>query len=290
MADERATTGGCYCGAIRYEATESPVGSGMCHCRMCQKWTGLAAAMGVFFPLESFRFTKGKPRTYMTSKILERSFCADCGTSIGHRYVAGELEDKMDVFIGTLDHPEDYDGPQGHFGIESHLTKWMVLADDVPKREADGTPWLADAWARVEGTPDVIQAEEMREGSDADAIRAVLAELEDAANERDAARVAALYLSDSDIWIAGRPTISGRDAIRRNEEEWYEQPGYRMTRITSVGDIRFIDTHVAVVNAEDKTILDEDREIRGEATLILVRRDQDWRIAGVRVMSLDEQL
>lgn len=150
MTEQRTVTGGCYCGAIRYEATEGPIRGGMCHCRMCQRWTGQAAAMGVFFPIESFRFTAGTPKTYMTSRILERYFCVDCGTSIGHRYVAGPFHPLMDIFIGTLDHPEDCDGPQGHFGMESHLTKWMTLPDDVPKQVADGTAWLTETWAEVE--------------------------------------------------------------------------------------------------------------------------------------------
>ena len=33
-------TGGCLCGAVRYESTESPVNGGYCHCRMCQKASG----------------------------------------------------------------------------------------------------------------------------------------------------------------------------------------------------------------------------------------------------------
>ncbi len=43
-------TGGCMCGAVRYEATEPPQKVGYCHCRMCQKWTG-----NLFFPYAMFR-------------------------------------------------------------------------------------------------------------------------------------------------------------------------------------------------------------------------------------------
>ena len=154
MTERKGTTGGCYCGAIRYEATEPPVHVGMCHCRMCQRWTGLASAMGVFFSLESFRFTTGQPKTYMTSKILERSFCEDCGTSIGHRYVAGPPAGSMAVYIGTLDHPEDQEGPRIHFGIENHLDKWAILGEGIPQLKADGDPRLAEAWSAVEDEPD----------------------------------------------------------------------------------------------------------------------------------------
>jgi hypothetical protein len=48
------------------------------------------------------------------------------------------------------------------------------------------------------------------------AIRALLATNQAATNRRDANGVAETYVPDSDIWIAGRPRISGADAIRRN--------------------------------------------------------------------------
>jgi len=154
MTDEKPVTGGCYCGAIRYEARGEPVHIGMCHCRMCQKWTGLAAAMGIFYPLDSLRFTKGHPKTFMTSKILQRSFCGDCGTLIGHRYVAGAFKQAMAIFIGTHDYPEDLAGPRAHYGVESHLKNWVQLDEDVPKLKAEGDPVLAEAWAAVGGAPE----------------------------------------------------------------------------------------------------------------------------------------
>ena len=41
MADTRHT-GGCLCGAIRYETRSSPRFTALCHCRMCQQWSGSA--------------------------------------------------------------------------------------------------------------------------------------------------------------------------------------------------------------------------------------------------------
>ena len=161
MVDE-PITGGCFCGAIRYQSTDPPVRVGMCHCRMCQRWFGAAACMGVFFESDSFRFTKGEPKIFMTSAILERRFCENCGTSILHRYVAGPLgrppaatvdgtvgQNPYIVYLGTLDRPEGIPAPQFHFGIESHLDKWLILEEGVPQLQAEGDPRLAKAWEEV---------------------------------------------------------------------------------------------------------------------------------------------
>ena len=39
MADSKLT-GGCQCGAVRYEWAEGPKYASVCHCRMCQKASG----------------------------------------------------------------------------------------------------------------------------------------------------------------------------------------------------------------------------------------------------------
>ncbi len=33
-------TGGCLCGAVRYESEEPPTDSNYCHCRICQRTSG----------------------------------------------------------------------------------------------------------------------------------------------------------------------------------------------------------------------------------------------------------
>jgi hypothetical protein len=40
-------TGGCQCGAIRYEIAEAPQSVYTCHCRDCQRLTSSAFSMGV---------------------------------------------------------------------------------------------------------------------------------------------------------------------------------------------------------------------------------------------------
>jgi len=40
-------TGGCHCGAIRYEITEEPQSVYTCHCTDCQRLTSSAFSMGV---------------------------------------------------------------------------------------------------------------------------------------------------------------------------------------------------------------------------------------------------
>jgi adenylate cyclase len=145
MGEKMTITGGCFCEAIRYESTETPSARGMCHCRMCQRWTGSGAAMGMKFNLKSFRFTKGKPKLFKTSDVLERAFCPDCGTSLMHRYLAPPVgPDDLWVYLGTLDDPYAFEGPEGHMGIESHIPHWINLDESVPIVSAKDNPRLAE--------------------------------------------------------------------------------------------------------------------------------------------------
>ena len=81
-------SGGCYCGAIKYESLGDIQASIQCHCRECQYITGGHPNVLVIVPLDKFNFVKGKPKTYKRKDIemaMSRLFCKDCGTAIGTR-------------------------------------------------------------------------------------------------------------------------------------------------------------------------------------------------------------
>ncbi|RYD89156.1 MAG: aldehyde-activating protein, partial [Sphingomonadales bacterium] len=40
MSDQEIFTGGCLCGAVRYEAAGEPIVSGHCYCSDCRKASG----------------------------------------------------------------------------------------------------------------------------------------------------------------------------------------------------------------------------------------------------------
>ena len=125
-----------------------------------------------------------------------------------------------------------------------------------------------------------------READEA-AIRALLATNEAATNRRDAEGVVETYLPDGDIWIVGRPRISGLEEIRRNEEEFYSTPGFQSWE-GRIDTIRFLSPDVAIAEGSGMTTLDSG-EIDEQFTWVVSRQNSDWRIAAVRIMVFAEQ-
>ncbi len=145
-------TGGCRCGAVRYEANE-PLSKGtVCHCRGCQRTTGSAFEAVVRFPRTAFRFTKGEPKRYRSSLIMEKCFCPHCGSTLTDQILvrksASSNPDNVLVHIGTLDKPEAV-SIASHYGVESQLP-WVHFDDGLPRYRCDEDPELAAAFAAAE--------------------------------------------------------------------------------------------------------------------------------------------
>ncbi len=137
-------TGGCLCGAVRYEASEPPVGAGYCHCSMCKKARGGIFAVGASFRRDRFRFAQGEPKIYKSSAFAERGFCGDCGTPLFFRFTTpGPYADGITVSMGSLDDPEV--APPafywGHWGVESKVS-WFTIDDDLPQTRLEDDPGL----------------------------------------------------------------------------------------------------------------------------------------------------
>ena len=78
-------TGGCLCGAVRYEIDGEALFMGFCHCRDCQKATGAGHAPGMSFRRRSVRIS-GETRTFAvigsSGRPMPRHFCPACGSSL----------------------------------------------------------------------------------------------------------------------------------------------------------------------------------------------------------------
>lgn len=95
-------TGGCYCGAVRYEVTAPLTSVTYCHCSKCRKWHGhFGAYTAVDRP--GFRLTEERGlKWHSVSASVRRGFCSECGSSV---LFDDGPDRKMSICAGTLDSP-----------------------------------------------------------------------------------------------------------------------------------------------------------------------------------------
>jgi hypothetical protein len=127
-------SGGCLCGALRYEISARPVDAGYCHCRICQRLSGAPAMVWVSVPTEGFGYTAGAPRVHHSSHWGQREFCARCGSQLLFR--TREPAATLDINLPTLDDPEALQ-PRRHVWVASRLS-WFSTADALPEHSGDG--------------------------------------------------------------------------------------------------------------------------------------------------------
>lgn len=128
MTDEKnSITGGCLCGAIRYESTKAPHQAGYCHCTMCQKGLGNLFGAFVKFKIADFSYLAGEPNWYIRSDRIKRGFCGICGSPIAYQQPD---TDWVVIWIGTLDDRETY-LPQYHVWADTKLS-WVDIQPHLP--------------------------------------------------------------------------------------------------------------------------------------------------------------
>jgi len=129
-------TGGCLCGAVRYEADGPPDHVSLCHCRMCQRHFGNPIGAYAAFARTRLRFTEGAAKTYRSSGFAQRGFCATCGSPLTYEYTGAP--ERISVTIGSLDQPGRFP-PAVHWGIESQVP-WLHIDDDLPRHRTEDDP------------------------------------------------------------------------------------------------------------------------------------------------------
>ena len=125
-------SGGCLCGAVRYEILAEPIGAGNCHCRTCQRSVGTAYMPVLFVPYQALKISgqyKEFATTSASGNTMNRGFCPECGTALFGR---NSGSDKIrPVNAATLDDPRVYQ-PHMDFWV-SDAQPWDYMDPNLPK-------------------------------------------------------------------------------------------------------------------------------------------------------------
>ena len=126
-------TGGCLCGAVRYESVGESLFSLLCHCRDCQHQSGSAYVAAMRVPAAGFRITKGEPKVYVSASDagneVMREFCPECGCPLFIRVSA--RPDIVGLRVGSLDEPGEF-RPEADIFVKS-AQPWDYMNPDLPK-------------------------------------------------------------------------------------------------------------------------------------------------------------
>ncbi len=102
-------SGGCACGAVRYECTAEPVFSWNCHCRDCQRASGSAFCPVSYVPKTALSST-GAVAYYEvqaeSGRAVRRGFCPQCGAPV---FILAELVPELiGVWAASRDEPSRF--------------------------------------------------------------------------------------------------------------------------------------------------------------------------------------
>jgi hypothetical protein len=128
-------TGGCACGAVRYEIAAEPVFQVHCHCRHCQQKSGTGHGSYLTF--------LGRDRVTVTGEaahwdiagdsgnLKTRSFCPTCGSPV--HLTSAAMPDHFTIHAASLDDPARFT-PQVVF-YAARAYDWDHVDPALPKFE-----------------------------------------------------------------------------------------------------------------------------------------------------------
>jgi len=127
-------SGGCLCGAVRYESDAGALLAGHCHCIDCRKSSGTGHCSHLRLPEESLRVT-GELRFFDapadSGNIVSRGFCPTCGSPIYSTNSA--MRGMVFVRASSLDDPEVFNPQMVVYA--KRAPSWDRIAGSLPSFE-----------------------------------------------------------------------------------------------------------------------------------------------------------
>jgi hypothetical protein len=132
MTEMTPMTGGCLCGAVRFEVTPRTKWCAHCHCSLCRRAHGAAFVTWFGVKRSSFELVAGSDDLswYRSTPQARRGFCSRCGSTIffeSERW-ADEVHNALAHMDGSIDR-----SPTAHVFYDAHVD-WVHLGDNLQRR------------------------------------------------------------------------------------------------------------------------------------------------------------
>ena len=131
-------TGGCGCGAVRFEISEPLVSAAYCHCTRCQRRTGTAASASARLAPGSLSITEGEEhlRDWAPGGGFAKIFCGECGSAMfGRNPESGQF---AIVRLGAVDGDPGVRPSARQF--VAYAAPWEPIPDDGLPRHHERMP------------------------------------------------------------------------------------------------------------------------------------------------------
>lgn len=118
-------TGGCNCGAVRFEVTEPLAYAYYCHCTRCQRRSGAGAAPGAIVAPGSFTILQGEDQltAWSAGDGFDKVFCSVCGSHLFARNP--QNPELVSVRLGA------FDGDPGIRPTARHFTNYAAVWEPI---------------------------------------------------------------------------------------------------------------------------------------------------------------
>ena len=128
-----AYTGGCACGAIRYEISGEPRLMGDCQCRDCQRKSGTGHGSYLTFLGRAGVKLTGQAKHWDivadSGNVKTRAFCPTCGSPVYLTFAA--KPELFTVHAASLNDPSRYKPKVVFYGVRGHA--WDHVDPALPK-------------------------------------------------------------------------------------------------------------------------------------------------------------
>ena len=135
---ELPLTGGCLCGAVRFEVDRQPTGASYCHCTRCQRRTGTASSASASIEPGSLEVLSGEEAlgAFEPDDGFAKIFCSLCGAHLFTR----DPSDGMVKGVRMSAFDEDPGVRPSHRQFVAYAAAWEPIPDDGLPRYPERRP------------------------------------------------------------------------------------------------------------------------------------------------------